>query len=104
LEDRFFLVKMVLSQRDLHDLVCKTTAQYNRYRSPEATAKLVAVSGEMITVAFSGAFCYSCGVEAYFEDFIYELKRLTDKVGLAIGEVRQGSAGSFEVDYLFKPV
>jgi hypothetical protein len=60
--------------------------------------------GEMVTVAFSGAFCYSCGVEAYLEDFIYEFRRLTDKLRLEIGEVRQGSAGGFEVGYLFKPL
>ena len=85
-------------------MVCKTIAQYNRYRSPEATAKRVAVSCEMVTVAFSGSFCHSCGVEAYFEDFIYELKRLTDKVNLEIREVRRESNGGFEVDYLFKPL
>jgi hypothetical protein len=95
---------MALSQQDMHDIVCKTIAEYNRYRSPEATAKLVAVSSEMVTVAFSGSFCCSCGVEAYFEDFIYELKRLKDKAELEIGEVRQGSGGSFEVDYFFRRV
>ena len=77
---------------------------HNRYRSPETTAKFVAVSGEMATVAFSESFCYSCGVEAYFEGFIYELKRLTDKVGLTIAEAQQGNAVSFEVDCFFKPI
>jgi hypothetical protein len=58
-----------------------------RYRSTEATAKLVAVSVKWLLTPFSGSFCYSCAVEAYFEDVICPVKRLADKVGLDILEV-----------------
>ncbi len=80
----------------------RTVALYNRYRSPEATAKLVLVTPEMVTVSFSGSFCYSCGVIDYLEDFIHELKLLTDKVELKIGKTRQTSPRSFEADYRVK--
>jgi hypothetical protein len=70
---------------------------YNRYRNREATAKLVAVSGELVAVAFSGSFCCSCEVGAYFEDVICQVKRLADKMGLDIVEAHW-SAGSFDVD------
>ena len=70
---------------------------YDRYRSPEDTAKLVSVSDEMVTVAFSGSFCCSCKAGAYFEDVICQVKRLADEMGLDILEA-QWSAGSFDVD------
>ena len=89
-------------QTDLEQLMRRTVALYNRYRSPEATAKLVLVTPEMVTVSFSGSFCYSCGVIDYLEDFIHELKLLTDKVELKIGNTRQTSSRSFEADYRVK--
>jgi Iap family predicted aminopeptidase len=93
---------MMLSQLELEDLVRKAIVLYNRFRSPEATAKLVSVTPENVTVAFSGSFCYSCGVLDYIEDFIHEFKILTDKVELKIGKTRQTSPRSFEADYKIK--
>ena len=92
----------MLSQPELEGLIRKTVAIYNRYRSPEAIAKLVQVSPENVTIAFSGSFCYSCGVLNYIEGFIHEFKRVTDKVDLKIGTTRQTSPRSFEVDYKIK--
>jgi hypothetical protein len=92
----------MLSQLELEDLVRKAIALYNRYRSPEAIAKLVDVSTENVTIAFSGSFCYSCGVLDYIEDFIHEFKLLSDKVEFKIGKTRQTSPRSFEVDYRIK--
>jgi hypothetical protein len=92
----------MFSQPELEDLIRKAVDLYNRYRSPEATAKLVQVSPENVTIAFSGSFCYSCGVLDYFEDFIYEFKTLTDKAELKIEKTRQTSPRSFKVDYKIK--
>lgn len=92
----------MFSQLELEDLVRKAVALYNRYRSPEAIAKLVHVSPENVTIAFSGSFCYSCGVLDYIEDFIYEFKILTDKAELKIGKTRQTNPRSFEADYKIK--
>ena len=92
----------MLSQPELEDLVRQAIILYNRYRSPEAIAKLVSLSPENVTIAFSGSFCYSCGVLDYIEDFIHEFKILTDKVELKIGKTRQTSPRSFEVDYRIK--
>ncbi|HLE75666.1 MAG TPA: hypothetical protein VI864_06440 [Candidatus Bathyarchaeia archaeon] len=93
--------RMMLSS-ELEELVLKAIIIYNRYRSPEAIAKLVQVSPETVTIAFSGSFCYSCGVLDYIEDFIYEFKILTDKVELKIDKTKQTSPRSFEVDYRIK--
>ena len=92
----------MLSQSELEELIRKAILLYNRYRSPEAIAKVVSVSPETVTLTFSGSFCYSCGVIDYVEDFIHELKMLTDKVELKIGKTRQTSPRTFEADYRVK--
>ncbi len=92
----------MLSQLELEELIRKAILLYNRYRSPEAVAKVVSVSPENLTLTFSGSFCYSCGVIDYVEDFIHEVKILSDKVELKIGKTRQTSPRSFEADYRVK--
>ncbi len=92
----------MLSTSDLEELVRKTIILYNRYRSPEAIAKLVQLSPETVTIAFSGSFCYSCGVLDYIEDFVHEFRMLTDKVELKVDRSRQTSPRSFEADYKIK--
>ena len=51
----------------------KAVERFNHFRSPEATAEITAVEGDVITLKFSGPFCRSCGVYDYFEDLIYFL-------------------------------
>ncbi len=92
----------MLSQAELEEFIRRAILLYNRYRSPEAVAKVVCVSPENVTLSFSGSFCYSCGVIDYVEDFIHELKMLTDKVELKIGKTRQTSPQTFEADYRVK--
>jgi hypothetical protein len=86
----------------LEQLVRKTVALYNRFRSPEAFAKIVSVSPEMVTISFSGSFCYSCGVLDYIEDFVHEFKILTSKAELKVERSRQTSPRSFDADYRVK--
>jgi len=51
---------------------------YNKYRSPEATAKLIEFDGENIKVLFKGSFCATCGIRDWVED----LKYIYQDVGL----------------------
>jgi hypothetical protein len=87
------------SPSELEAAVRKAVIRYNRFRSPEAIAKLVRVSPENVTIAFSGAFCVSCGVLGYIEGFIHDFKTLNSNVELKIGKTRQLSPRSLEVDY-----
>ena len=80
----------------------KTVALYNRFRSPEAFAKVVLVLPELVTISFSGSFCYSCGVLDFIEDFVHEFKILTSKAELKVERSRQTSPRSFEADYRVK--
>ena len=93
----------MISQQELEELIRKTIMLYNRYRSPEAVAKVVSVTTDRVTITFSGSFCYSCGVVDYLEDFVHEFKILTDKAELKIDKTRQTSLRSFEADYKVKP-
>lgn len=85
---------------DLNGLVLKAIEGYNRYRSPEATAKLVGVEKDGFVIEFEGAFCLSCGVRDYFEDFIYELEDLNRNFRAEIKETEQTGSQSFKVHYV----
>jgi hypothetical protein len=86
----------------LRDLVLRTIKVYNRYRSPEAMAKLVAVEEDGFIIDFEGTFCTSCGVKDYFEDFIYELETINKKIKLKLAETKPTGTQSFRVRYTTK--
>ena len=48
--------------------------EYNKYRSPEAIAKLVEIKDSIITVEFTGSFCLTCGLIDWIEDLAYILE------------------------------
>jgi hypothetical protein len=92
----------LLSEAELQDLVGKVVTLYNRFHSPESTAKIVRVALDSVTIAFSGSFCYSCGVMDFLEDFASKFKILTDKAELKIDRTRQINPRTFEADYKVK--
>jgi hypothetical protein len=93
----------LLSQAELEEVIRKTVLLYNRTKSPEATAKVVKITLETVTIAYSGAFCYSCGVYDFLDDFVHDFKMLTDKAELKIDKTRQINPRTFEADYKVKP-
>lgn len=52
---------------ELSELILSAVDVYNRYRSPEAKAKLLNLDNQGFTIEFGGTFCQSCGVPEYFE-------------------------------------
>ena len=52
---------------ELSELILSAVDVYNRYRSPEAKAKLLNLDNQSFTIEFEGIFCQSCGVQEYFE-------------------------------------
>jgi hypothetical protein len=91
-----------LSEAELLDQIGKTVSLYNRFHSPEATAKIVSVTLVLVTIVFSGSFCYSCGVMDLLEDFANKFKVLTDKAELKIDRTRQINPRTFEADFKVK--
>jgi hypothetical protein len=93
---------MSLSQSELEELIRKTIALYNRVRSPEVTAKPIFVSPAIITVSFSGGFCYGCGILDIVEGFANQFKMFNGKAELKVGKTRQINPRTFEADYTLK--
>jgi hypothetical protein len=91
-----------IASAHLKALVLRTIEVYNRYRSPEATAKLVAVEEDGFIIDFEGPFCTSCGVKDYFEDFIYELETINKKIKVKLAETKPTGPQSFRVRYTTK--
>ena len=84
----------------LNELVLRAIEGYNRYRSPEATVKLVGMEKDGFVIEFEGAFCLSCGVRDYFEDFIYELEDISRDLKVEMRESEQSGPQSFRVRYV----
>jgi len=83
----------------LNDLVLRAIEVYNRYRSPEAIAKLVGVEKDGFIIEFEGPFCQSCGVNDYFEDFIHELEDISKSFRVEVKETESAGPQSFRVRY-----
>ncbi len=91
----------MVSQAQIEEIIQKTILLYNRLNAPMAFAKAVHVSPEIITVSFSGSFCYECGdTLKYVEEFARDFKVFVDFLKLTIGTTRQISSNNIEVHYI----
>lgn len=79
-------------------MIEKTIEEYNKYRSPEATAKLTSMKEDTVTIEFTGTFCYTCGFYDYFEDyqFLLEEKGVKNKI-IEIDEIDNGAIVTFKI-------
>lgn len=70
----------------------KAIEEYNRYRVPEAKARLISFGEKSFEVEFTGPFCRTCGFSDYFDDF----KILLEEIGLEtkIAEIKEISEGA----------
>jgi hypothetical protein len=83
------------------DSVLKAIEEYNKYRSPEAKAKLVKISEKELLLDFEGSFCRTCGVSDYLEDFIYELQKLVD-VKMRVASFKEHEHETIRVKYIIE--
>ncbi|RLG86518.1 MAG: hypothetical protein DRO39_02945 [Thermoprotei archaeon] len=60
----------------LVDVVRKAEELYNRYRAPEAVARVLKIDGDRVVVQFTGSFHYTCGLYDWLEDMKYVLEDL----------------------------
>ena len=88
----------------LYALISKAIDVYNKYRSPEATAKLIEAGKDDFLIEFEGPFCQSCGVNEYFEDFIYELEEINRNLRAEIKAIEEIGPQSFRVQYAVENV
>lgn len=91
-----------MDKLELKTIVEEAVTVYNHYRSPKAFARVIDLSTRKVKIAFSGPFCFGCGVQDYPEDFVYDFQRTSEKAKLVIVQVRQVNERGFEVVYVVK--
>lgn len=62
------------SLEELRGRVERAIAEFNKYREPEAVARLVSLSEGEIVLEIAGPYCRSCGLADWFDDFTFELQ------------------------------
>ncbi|MCP8304435.1 MAG: hypothetical protein H3Z50_03065 [archaeon] len=87
-----------MNKQSLKNIIENAVNEYNRYRSPEATATLISMDKRFFDIEFTGTFCYTCGFYDYFDDY----KILLEEIGLKtkitkIEEIDEGAVVKFEV-------
>jgi hypothetical protein len=60
----------------LKKFVNKAISEYNKLRSPEATARLLKIHGCKVSIIFEGPFCTTCGINDWVEDMKYVMEDL----------------------------
>lgn len=73
---------------------------YNRYRSPEARARLVGASEDRVDVEVAGSFCETCGIYDWLEDLVYVAQDLGFELELV--DARQVSEDTWIASYKIK--
>jgi len=76
----------------------KAVQEFNKYRSPEALAKLLTTGKDWFKIEFTGPFCRACGFYDYFDDFKIFLEEIGPKAGiLEINETSNGAVVKFNL-------
>jgi len=88
-----------MKEEDLKKILAEAIESYNRYRGPEAEARMVRVKYNELVVDFSGPFCWGCGTYEYFEDLIYEVRSIS-QVEMKVVSYEPLGAEKFRVKYL----
>lgn len=84
--------------RRIREIVEAAIAEYNRYRSPEAEARLLSIFDGKIKIEFSGSMCLTCGFYDYFEDYRIILEDMGLKTTiLDIEETDEGAIVTFKI-------
>lgn len=78
--------------------VVKAINKFNKYRAPEAVAKLLSLNKKSFKIQFSGPFCRSCGFYDYFDDMKISLEEVGLKARIEkIKELQEGGIVEFGI-------
>ena len=72
--------------------VIEAIRDFNKYRSPEANAKLIKFDKKKIVVDFTGTFCRTCGFYDYFDDLKIFLEEKGVKSKISMIEEKENGA------------
>jgi len=72
--------------------------EFNKYRSPEAVARLIELGEGQVKIELSGPFCRGCGLYDYFDDLKIELE---EKMGgpIEISKIEGGESEGYLITY-----
>ncbi len=92
-----------MMETDLGSAVKKTVTLFNKLNSPQAVARTISVTQELVIIAFSGPFCYECGdIQKYVDGFAKDFRIFVTYAELSGGKARETTTHSVEVSYLVK--
>ena len=81
----------------IKEKIVKAVDEFNKYRAPEARAKLILVSEKSFKIEFAGSFCRTCGYHDYFDDFRIFLEEIGLKTKITeVKEIFEGSVVKFD--------
>lgn len=66
-----------MKEEEFRSKITKAIARYNKYREPEAAAKLIDVRNNEIEIELRGSFCETCGFYDWIDDLRWEI---TDEI------------------------
>jgi len=90
--------KIDIETKPIREKIAKAIEEFNRYRSPEAKARLVSLNKKSFKIEFTGSFCRTCGFHDYFDDFKIFLEELELKVEIGkIKEIDEGAVVEFKL-------
>lgn len=85
-------VGFLMKEGSFEKVLNRAVREYNKYRSPEANARIISTDKESFKIEFTGPYCRTCGFYDYFEDLVYVLKDFG--VETRIDEVEETDSGA----------
>jgi len=78
--------------------IAKAIEEFNKYRVPEAKARLNSLDEQSFKIKFTGSFCLTCGFYDYFDDYKIFLQEVGLKTEIIeIKEVDEGAVVKFDM-------
>jgi len=83
----------------LKKIIKQTIEEYNKYRTPEVTARLILIENSNCKIEFTGHFCFTCGFYEYFDDLRFLLEEFNIKAKITeIEEIDEGAVVTFTLE------
>jgi superoxide reductase len=93
-----------MNKGSFEKILRKAVREYNKYRSPEANARIVSTDKGSFKIEFTGPYCRTCGFYDYFEDLVYVLEDFGVKSKIdEVSETDYGAIVSFSTDEKREP-
>ena len=81
-----------------NEKIVKAIDEFNKYRAPEAKARLISQDENSFKIEFTGSFCRTCGFYDYFDDYRILLQEIGMETKIrAIEEIDEGAIVIFEM-------